>query len=87
MPIDLRTSLRHHYMTFLAVLVTGIVLITAVNGITPSTQLYLDCLLGVGGLLAGYVLAPPDPSRPGDAAQPSDAARRPGRIGDASPQC
>ncbi|MFF9156124.1 hypothetical protein ACF1AB_28295 [Streptomyces sp. NPDC014846] len=74
MPIDLRTSLRHHYMTFLAVLVTAIVLITAVNGITPSTQLYLDCLLGVGGLLAGYVLAPPEPSRPGDPAQPSGPA-------------
>jgi hypothetical protein len=66
MPIDLRMSLRRHYMTFLAVLVTGIVLITAVNGTAQSTEVYLNCLLGVGGLVAGYALAPPEPSRPGD---------------------
>ncbi|AOR34624.1 hypothetical protein BFF78_29440 [Streptomyces fodineus] len=66
MPIDLRLSLRRHYMTFLAVLVTGIVLIMAVNGTAQSTELYLHCFLGVGGLIAGYALAPPEPSRPGD---------------------
>jgi hypothetical protein len=66
MPIDPRMSLRRHYMTFLAVLVTGIVLIMVVNGTAQSTGVYLDCLLGVGGLVAGYALAPPEPSRPGD---------------------
>ena len=66
MPIDLRMSLRRHYMTFLAVLVTGIVLIMAVNGTAQSTEVYLDCLLGVGGLVAGYALAPSEPSRPGN---------------------
>ncbi|MEU8028668.1 hypothetical protein [Streptomyces sp. NPDC049099] len=66
MPIDLRMSLRRHYVTFLAVLVTGIVLIMAVNGTAQSTEVYLHGLLGVGGLIAGYVLTPPEPSRPGD---------------------
>jgi hypothetical protein len=66
MPIDLRVSLRRHYMTFLAVLVTGIVLIMAVNGTAQSTEAYLHGLLGVGSLVAGYALAPPEPSRPGD---------------------
>ncbi|KUN89825.1 hypothetical protein AQJ66_01755 [Streptomyces bungoensis] len=66
MPIDLRVSLRRHYVTFLAVLVTGIVLIMGINGAGQSTALYLDCLLGVAGLLAGYALAPPERSGPGD---------------------
>lgn len=64
MPIDLRKSLRRHYTAFLAVLVTGIVLIMAVNGPTYAAELYINSLLGVAGLIAGYVLAPPDPSRP-----------------------
>lgn len=66
MPIDLRMSLRRHYVTFLAVLVTGIVLIMAVNGTAHSTEVYLNCLLGVGSLVAGYALALPEPSRPDD---------------------
>ncbi|GGN02745.1 hypothetical protein [Streptomyces fuscichromogenes] len=72
MPIDLRMSLRRHYVTFLAVLVTGIVLIMAVNGAAQSTEVYLHCLLGVGGLIATYALTPPEPSRP------SDPDQRPG---------
>ncbi|WP_329254480.1 hypothetical protein OG223_28445 [Streptomyces sp. NBC_01478] len=66
MPIDLRMSLRRHYMTFLAVLVTGIVLIMAVNGTAQPTEVYLNCLLAVAGLVSGYALAPPEASRPGD---------------------
>jgi hypothetical protein len=76
MPIDLRMSLRRHYTTFLAVLVTGIVLIMAVNGTAPTMDVYLNCLLNVAGMIAAYVLAPPDPSRPGDRDQ------RPGATGD-----
>ncbi|WP_055717703.1 hypothetical protein [Streptomyces torulosus] len=76
MPIDLRMSLRRHYTTFLAVLVTGIVLIMAVNGTAPTMDVYLNCLMSVAGMIATYVLAPPDPSRPGDRDQ------RPGATGD-----
>ncbi|MGJ5826694.1 hypothetical protein [Streptomyces ossamyceticus] len=76
MPIDLRMSLRRHYTTFLAVLVTGIVLIMAVNGTAPTMDVYLNCLMSVAGMIAAYALAPPDPSQPGDRDQ------RPGATGD-----
>ncbi|MFD4507298.1 hypothetical protein [Streptomyces sp. NPDC058457] len=79
MPIDLRMSLRRHYVTFLAVLVTGIVLIMAVYGTTRSTEVYLHCLLGVAGLIAGYALAPPESPLPGDPDQRPGAAEREAR--------
>ncbi|SPF01823.1 hypothetical protein [Streptomyces sp. MA5143a] len=79
MPIDLRMSLRRHYTTFLAVLVTGIVLIMAANATAPTAptvDVYLNCLMSVAGMIATYVLAPPDPSRRGERDQ------RPGATGD-----
>ncbi|WHM40723.1 hypothetical protein [Streptomyces sp. BPTC-684] len=62
MPIDFAASLRRHYSTFLAVLVTGVVLIIARGGTSQSTVIALDCALGVARLVSGYVLAPAPPS-------------------------
>lgn len=59
MHITYRTVLHGHYMTFVAILVTGMILIIAENGISESTSIYLDCMLGVAGLLAAYALAAP----------------------------
>ncbi|MEU6800012.1 hypothetical protein [Streptomyces neyagawaensis] len=73
MSIDLRMSLRRHYTTFLAVLVTGIVLIMAVNGTAPTLDVYLNCLMSVAGMIAAYVLAPLDSSRSGDRDGQADA--------------
>ncbi|MFC5632338.1 hypothetical protein ACFPZJ_00720 [Streptomyces bullii] len=53
--------LHRHYAAFLAVLVTGVVLITAGQEVSESTALYVECLLGVAGLLTSYVLTPPTP--------------------------
>ncbi|MBZ3907174.1 hypothetical protein [Streptomyces griseiscabiei] len=65
MPIDVAVSLRHHYLTFLAVLVTGVVLILVCDGASRSTAVYVDCALGVASLLGAYALAPaPPPDRP-----------------------
>lgn len=58
MPIDFAASLRRHYVTFLAVLVIGIILIIMRHGTSRSAAVYLDCVLGVAGLISGYVLAP-----------------------------
>ncbi|MCX5367975.1 hypothetical protein [Streptomyces sp. NBC_00103] len=46
-------------MGFLAILVTGVILIIAGNGISESTSIYLDCVLGVAGLVAAYALTSP----------------------------
>lgn len=61
MPFSLRGVLHRHYATFLAVLVTGVVLIAAGGGASESTALYVECLLGVAGLLTSYALTPPAP--------------------------
>ncbi|MEU9268647.1 hypothetical protein AB0E04_24795 [Streptomyces sp. NPDC048251] len=62
MRISFRAVLHDHYMGFLAILVTGVILIIAGNGISESTSIYLDCVLGVAGLVAAYALtAPPGP--------------------------
>ncbi|WP_371649259.1 MULTISPECIES: hypothetical protein [unclassified Streptomyces] len=64
MPIDFATSLRRHYLTFLAVLVIGVVLIIARGGTSQSTAIALDCVLGLAKLVSGYVLAPAPPAVP-----------------------
>lgn len=61
MPIDFAASLRRHYLTFLAVLVVGVVLIIACHGTPQSAALYVDCALGVAGLVSAYALAPAAP--------------------------
>lgn len=61
MPIDFATSLRRHYLTFLAVLVIGIVLISVCDGGSGAAAFYVDCALGVAGLLSVYALAPGAP--------------------------
>ncbi|MEU9311729.1 hypothetical protein [Streptomyces sp. NPDC048256] len=49
-------------MGFLAIIVTGVILIIPGNGISESTSICLDCVLGVAGLVAAYALtAPPGP--------------------------
>ncbi|MEW2396723.1 hypothetical protein [Streptomyces sp. NPDC046862] len=58
MPIDFAASLRRHYVIFLAVLVIGIVLIIMRHGTSRSVAVYLDCVLGVAGLISGYAFAP-----------------------------
>ncbi|MEU1074719.1 MULTISPECIES: hypothetical protein [unclassified Streptomyces] len=58
MSIDFAGSLRRHYSSFLAVLVTGVVLIIAWGGTSPSTAVGLNCVLGVAGLVSAYALAP-----------------------------
>jgi hypothetical protein len=70
--ITFRTVLHGHYMTFVAILVTGMILIIAGNGISESTSIYLDCMLGVAGLLAAYALAAP--------AGPADAGGGPAAV-------
>ncbi|MFD9564227.1 hypothetical protein [Streptomyces sp. NPDC059994] len=64
MPIDFAASLRRHYLTFLAVLVIGVVLIIVLGGTSPPTAIALDCALGVAKLVSGYALAPAAPSAP-----------------------
>lgn len=62
MHITFRNVLHDHYMAFLAILVIGIILIIAGNGISESTSIYLNCVLGVAGLVTAYALAaPPGP--------------------------
>ncbi|MFI0774829.1 hypothetical protein [Streptomyces sp. NPDC021212] len=62
MHITFRNVLHDHYLAFLAILVIGIVLIIAGNGISESTSIYLHCALGIAGLVTAYVLAaPPGP--------------------------
>ncbi|WP_314218849.1 hypothetical protein [Streptomyces zaehneri] len=62
MGIGFRSVVHDHYMGFLAILVIGVILIIAGNGISQSTSIYLDCALGVAGLVAAYALtAPPGP--------------------------
>ncbi|MER5195959.1 hypothetical protein ACWD3J_26490 [Streptomyces sp. NPDC002755] len=52
-------------MAFLAILVIGIILIIAGNGISESTSIFLDCVLGAAGLVTAYALtAPPGPESP-----------------------
>ncbi|MBE4736847.1 MULTISPECIES: hypothetical protein [Streptomyces] len=57
--MDFAASLRRHYVTFLAVLVIGIVLIIVCDGGSGAAALYVDCALGAAGLLSVYALAPP----------------------------
>ncbi|MFI1567192.1 hypothetical protein ACH4ZX_29805 [Streptomyces sp. NPDC020490] len=70
MLIDFAASLRRHYLTFLAVLVIGVVLVIACHGPSQSTAVYVDCVLGVAGLIGTYALAPaasppaPRPAKP-----------------------
>ncbi|MEE1758457.1 MULTISPECIES: hypothetical protein [unclassified Streptomyces] len=64
MPIDLAASLRRHHVTFLAVLVIGIVLIIVCGGASRVAAFYVDCALGVAGLLSAYALAPGRHRRP-----------------------
>ncbi|MFF1441309.1 hypothetical protein [Streptomyces sp. NPDC058295] len=62
MGITFRAVLHDHYMGFLAILVIGVILIIAGNGISESTSIYLDGVFGVAGLVAAYaVTAPPGP--------------------------
>ncbi|TQJ55700.1 hypothetical protein OHU34_14090 [Streptomyces sp. NBC_00080] len=63
MRISFRAVLHDHYMGFLAIiLVTGVILIIAGNGISESTSIYPDCVLGVAGPVAAYALTtPPGP--------------------------
>lgn len=58
MPSDVAGSLRRPYSAFLAVLVTGVVLIIAGGGTSPYTAVCLDGLFGVAGLISAYALAP-----------------------------
>ncbi|MFK8909069.1 hypothetical protein [Streptomyces sp. YS-3] len=62
MSMDIAGSLRRHYSTFLAVLVTGVILITLGGGTSPYTTIWLNCVLGVASLVSAYALAPAPPS-------------------------
>ncbi|MFD9433986.1 hypothetical protein [Streptomyces sp. NPDC060002] len=73
MYVTFRTVLHDHYMAFLAILVTGIILIIAGNGISESTSICLDSVLGVAGLVAAYALTTP----PGPESLAQDPAPRP----------
>ena len=57
-PVDLAASLRRQYPTFLAVLVSGVILIIALGGTSPAAALSVDCALGVAGLMSGWAWAP-----------------------------
>ena len=59
MHITFRTVLHGHYMTFVAILVTGMILIIAGTRNSGVDVDLPDCMLGVAGLLAAYALAAP----------------------------
>ncbi|MEU4346115.1 hypothetical protein [Streptomyces sp. NPDC023838] len=61
MSLDVAVSLRRHYSTFLAVLVTGVVLIIACGGTSLFTATCLECVFAVTNLISAYALAPEGP--------------------------
>ncbi|MFG3166490.1 hypothetical protein [Streptomyces sp. NPDC048200] len=57
----LSVAFRRYFVMFVAILVTGIILIMTSNGFTEATAIYLDCLMGLAALMSDYLLAVPQP--------------------------